>query len=1021
MAEVKVPPALPKPEAQMVKPGLLQLLSSEDTRELPELKDKSLMVDRTKPFPTSLQSDFIPQEILLALTSASESISSPEQLGPLKDKKTPKDFKSHRFRATGHVWHHPIRRNKLKHLTDQPVVMAAAGRDMSFLYDMLSKPYVKSERPTSPSQDHSATREKLHDLQKHKPKTIISESLIPEEYHLVKNKGVLGLEYYDDKYTTFLEDDESRLKVFPSLKPGGRLQVVQLMKVMDLMLKKVGADDNAEELKGPTQIHNLLELVKKEQSIYNVVFHELIRQITIDCAERGEILAKLRERYVNLLDRIPRQLKGLHNELMAQRALDRHLTEELVHFKTSVDTLTRQLSHIQQHDLKLMRDTQKAQRKLSQALIQSQKNANLLEEYHGLYELQRARLEMLVKCLTEEKDLWSKAAYNLALKVIEDNNLQLAKRLHVTEKSWVKLTHHFTILLSSKDTSEIVDMQEASEKWRELMGKFAQEVHQAEDSIKEKLKTIITGFSKWKKCFQDNIILRRDHKLQNLSQEVMQGVKEDIVMWDQMLISDIEAFGGELLLTHQETLETMSKLQTMWTSLGQAIFERHQGHQNEVFLAQGMMEELNRKLDEFYKQYWNRVAGENGVARELIIFSNSLEYWIGKLQIGSEGVGKFPENNWLKFYELLSIWIADLEKVQQLVGSPYKEEDQEDQKHHVCLDRKEAHKIHTEWITSVTNTIDTQNSKMDDEITELHLEMTHWMVKVLLYMVPDYPSKVLPKQRDDEEEEYLKAAAMVQLEERVKELIPKLERFSRHLHSCCKEIVEKMVQEKRATYGDMAEDDMRDLNKIMIECGLWAETCELLLSEIKGEAVEIWTPWSQRSGEDAFYGHESPMSEEAKHRKIERLLHPPTEELKDFHVLQEDSQTEEETLSESSQESGLSFATSMRIIGHDANVRMRSLEGETIPVGEGELTATRPETPASEKELEELTVINSLQQQLFQAEDRAQTAEERVSSLDEQLRAALENIQDLERQLQGKAVLEGPQDMLSEKKENGGN
>uniref|UniRef100_H3AF91 Axonemal dynein light chain domain containing 1 n=1 Tax=Latimeria chalumnae TaxID=7897 RepID=H3AF91_LATCH len=951
--------------------------------ELPELKDKSLMVDRTKPFPTSLQSDFIPQEILLALTSASESISSPEQLGPLKDKKTPKDFKSHRFRATGHVWHHPIRRNKLKHLTDQPVVMAAAGRDMSFLYDMLSKPYVKSERPTSPSQDHSATREKLHDLQKHKPKTIISESLIPEEYHLVKNKGVLGLEYYDDKYTTFLEDDESRLKVFPSLKPGGRLQVVQLMKVMDLMLKKVGADDNAEELKGPTQIHNLLELVKKEQSIYNVVFHELIRQITIDCAERGEILAKLRERYVNLLDRIPRQLKGLHNELMAQRALDRHLTEELVHFKTSVDTLTRQLSHIQQHDLKLMRDTQKAQRKLSQALIQSQKNANLLEEYHGLYELQRARLEMLVKCLTEEKDLWSKAAYNLALKVIEDNNLQLAKRLHVTEKSWVKLTHHFTILLSSKDTSEIVDMQEASEKWRELMGKFAQEVHQAEDSIKEKLKTIITGFSKWKKCFQDNIILRRDHKLQNLSQEVMQGVKEDIVMWDQkMLISDIEAFGGELLLTHQETLETMSKLQTMWTSLGQAIFERHQGHQNEVFLAQGMMEELNRKLDEFYKQYWNRVAGENGVARELIIFSNSLEYWIGKLQIGSEGVGKFPENNWLKFYELLSIWIADLEKVQQLVGSPYKEEDQKNLG--FSLDRKEAHKIHTEWITSVTNTIDTQNSGLSPQITELHLEMTHWMVKVLLYMVPDYPSKVLPKQRDDEEEEYLKAAAMVQLEERVKELIPKLERFSRHLHSCCKEIVEKMVQEKRATYGDMAEDDMRDLNKIMIECGLWAETCELLLSEIKGEAIRFIPPLPWETFLPPVLKKESPQKKKKKTKPKESKSAP------------ESTSILEETLSESSQESGLSFATSMRIIGHDANVRMRSLEGETIPVGEGELTATRPETPASEKELEELTVINSLQQQLFQAEDRAQTAEERVSSLDEQLRAALENIQDLE-------------------------
>lgn len=33
------------------------------------------------------------------------------------------------------------------------------------------------------------------------------------------------------------------------------------------------------------QMHNLLELIKKEQNIYNIVFHELIRQVSCsyDC------------------------------------------------------------------------------------------------------------------------------------------------------------------------------------------------------------------------------------------------------------------------------------------------------------------------------------------------------------------------------------------------------------------------------------------------------------------------------------------------------------------------------------------------------------------------------------------------------------------------------------------------------------------------------------------------------------------------------------------------------------------
>lgn len=56
-------------------------------------------------------------------------------------------------------------------------------------------------------------------------------------------------------------------------------------------------------------MHNLLELIRLEQDIYNVCFHELIRQVSVHCVERGELLADLRQRYSSLLDRVPRQVK----------------------------------------------------------------------------------------------------------------------------------------------------------------------------------------------------------------------------------------------------------------------------------------------------------------------------------------------------------------------------------------------------------------------------------------------------------------------------------------------------------------------------------------------------------------------------------------------------------------------------------------------------------------------------------------------------------------------------------------
>lgn len=41
-------------------------------------------------------------------------------------------------------------------------------------------------------------------------------------------------------------------------------------------------------------MEGLLEMVQVEQNIYNIVFHELIRQVSVGCAERGQLLAKLR-------------------------------------------------------------------------------------------------------------------------------------------------------------------------------------------------------------------------------------------------------------------------------------------------------------------------------------------------------------------------------------------------------------------------------------------------------------------------------------------------------------------------------------------------------------------------------------------------------------------------------------------------------------------------------------------------------------------------------------------------------
>lgn len=57
---------------------------------LPELREKKSMVDHSKPLPASLQNEFIPEEVLLSLTSAAFAGPCPENLLPPKKIKTPK-------------------------------------------------------------------------------------------------------------------------------------------------------------------------------------------------------------------------------------------------------------------------------------------------------------------------------------------------------------------------------------------------------------------------------------------------------------------------------------------------------------------------------------------------------------------------------------------------------------------------------------------------------------------------------------------------------------------------------------------------------------------------------------------------------------------------------------------------------------------------------------------------------------------------------------------------------------------
>ncbi|KAM5237681.1 axonemal dynein light chain domain-containing protein 1 [Ctenodactylus gundi] len=573
-----------------------------ESRGLPEIKEKKHAVGRSKPFPTSLQNEFIPEEILLSLTYAANAGSCPENLLPPKISKIPKGTLP---RSVDHVWQHPVRRNKFKYLIDHPVSLTGASRDISFLYDVK---YVKGETRENilcPPRLERSLQSHHGVIVPHKPKRL-TDSLIPEEFHIVSSTGVSGLECYDDKYTTLLTDSENRLLLFPSMKPNKRVEVVQLSEVMDTMLEKAGVENK--EYAGTTKMHKLLHVLRREQAIYNTIFHELIRQVSVDCAERGELLSKIRQKYVQLLDDIAQQMIDFYRDLVTQRVMDRRILEELYSFKNVIEELTRELCLVQAHDMKLTKETEKVHKDMAQAVLDAEKNAKIVEEYHDLYTLQRGRLESDIKHLKEERDIWSSATYKLAIKVIERNRFVSAKRLYLNEKGWNEYSQHFIIMLSNKDIADLAFLQKLTQRWNDSVKNFKQSMEQSEESTREKVQHVKDGLIRWQTFYEKNGKDIFSHNKENMFDMVVSDFKQ----WQMVLSEEKENFSEDSVASKYDTLRDIKFSQENWADIGMEILNRHRSMEGRMPPEQQYLEEITKTVGRLYREYDIRINGDDG-------------------------------------------------------------------------------------------------------------------------------------------------------------------------------------------------------------------------------------------------------------------------------------------------------------------------------------------------------------------------------------------------------------------------
>lgn len=999
------------------------MISSETKTVLPPMKqdgDNEEQLAVTHP-PSD---DMIPDELLFALT---QPIVPDKPTRTLKPHYRKPDETLNAILKKGkpaNVWNHQTRRNKFKHLTDFPrsSFKQVGTRDVSFLYDV--KVGEAGNLSKHEHNDRSAVRlEAIPGDTLSKSKLALPNTVIPEEYHLVKSKAVLGLEMVDEDLTTKLVDADQTLRVFPSLNPTKRFEVVQLLQTLDLMLEKSGCDDDAEEVKGPTQIHNLLELIKKEQKIYDLVFAELIRQVSIGCVERGQLLAKLRYKYAELINRIPRQIKSLHAEVMAQRSLDRRLTEELTKFKSSITYLTTELQEVKSHDSQVTQDAQKAEVELAKALKESQTNANLVDEYHDLYELQRHRLEDNVQTLSKERDTWSNAAYSMALKIMSLNSLSSAKRLHVCEKSWAKLASYFAVLLNDNDSGYLSKLQQHVEKWRSLIFLFMQKLETADKNTRTSLNTVLHGIEEYVIMFNAMIQKQPEtgsrtflHTPDHLVPELSESFKK----WEELISKDGERFGGDMLLSNQETLNEMKREVLAWTDMALTVYRRHKPEQQDIHPLSNIMNEIGELLHDLTKQLQVRVSGENGVARGMISLQNGLDQWSNKLVILSASNDSLNNAEWLQLNDRLQEYINMVSETLKCVGSQQRDEDRSRNVDHQDIDASETMKEVQNWMKTTLNQIEGEDGKLIAQASSLHTDMVFWMVQCLLHIAPNFEEL----DSDLPTSSLLIVCSVEDLVSKAQDITNHISTFTSYLSQCCNTIVTESMLEKRAEGHDDAEHEYKDFIRLKKEAVEWITTAQIVLNCDKFSHVhdnivlltdavkaKLAVPKDAKSddppatAESQLTTSRSSTQDDMKNKEVskpadvvksdEAEATPAPTAAEEIVVEAEPVPTEAVAKTETSEQEAQeesALPSSISVLGTDDNVHSASLEN----VSEG---ISPPRSAVTGAAYDAIAKMDQLQQELLETEKRAQLSEVKANELEQELIQSNEEIRSLKRRI----------------------
>ncbi|KAK4469012.1 hypothetical protein MN116_000156 [Schistosoma mekongi] len=433
----------------------------------------------------------------------------------------------------------------------------------------------------------------------------------------------------DNQFTVLFKDESGQTITVPKLLPNfcedERLEMSREQHIISQPVER--------KLNSVDFVSVFLECIEKENAYYHKYLAELIRQETVQCYERGKLLADIRMFYKNFIESLLIRFSNLYTELFCQELLCQQVSCLNKKYINETNSIVRRMQTITENNEVYKSEEKQLETKFKSKLSEVSMKEYLLNEFKHCYEYQRKFSQNRLEDLRSDYKLWNNTLKLLnyhvfsQLSISHESNMsnlaQICFDLQQTIEIWGFIGVWLVESLKLYDTIIMSKIGKLIQNdWHIHVESVIRELNARDEECELHIQKINSLLKSLDECFQQN---RSVDDLLRLLGDLLQTNNECL-----------DLFNGECILNIKEKLVQIEHIQINWFEMfyesshyDELMSDDSINHEKEMTI------ELQKELKSLLHNSRIHLHGEDGIVQFLTKFIRSIEDFIQLIQVNT--------------------------------------------------------------------------------------------------------------------------------------------------------------------------------------------------------------------------------------------------------------------------------------------------------------------------------------------------------------------------------------------------